>query len=182
MRYRSIAFRVFIFVSLAMIMGLTDFVTVTVNISDAQTDNQEIHIKADKIVADLDNREMELLGNVRVTQQNTTVNADKMKVYYQESNSQNAEQTIQAARSKVIANGNVSIEMDEMVAVTDAATYIRDTETLTLSGANSRLSNGPNSITGSKIIFFRTANKLIVESSAQDPVKALIYTGKSDLF
>jgi lipopolysaccharide transport protein LptA len=173
---------VLIFVALAMIMGITDFAMETVKISDAQTDNEEIHIKADRIIADLDGREMELLGNVRVTQQNTTVNADKMKVYYQESNSQKTDQSIQAAISKIIANGNVTIEMDEMVAVAEEAIYIRDTETLTLSGANSRLSSGPNSIIGSKIIFFRIENKLIVEGSAQEQVKALIYTGKTNLF
>ena len=165
-----------------MIVGLTGFVMENVTISDAQTDNQEIHIKADKIIADLDKREMELLGNVRVNQQKTTVTADKMKVYYKDSNSQKTEKSIQGAISKIIANGNVTIEMDKMVAVADEAIYIRDPEILTLSGANSRLSSGTNSITGSKIIFFRTKGQLIVESSDQDQVKALIYTGKSDLF
>lgn len=180
--YRSIALRVFIFVSLAMMAGLTGFVMESVNISDAQTNNEEIHIKADKIIADLDKREMELLGNVRVTQQKTIVTAAKMKVYYRDSNSQKTEKSIRGAISKIIANGNVTIEMDKIVAVTDEATYIKDPETLTLSGANSRLSSGPNSITGSKIIFFRAEGKLIVEGSAQDQVKALIYAGKTDLF
>lgn len=166
-----------------MIVGLAGFVMETVNISDAQTDNEEIHIKADKIIADLDKREMDLLGNVRVTQQKTSVNADKMKVYYRDSNSEKkTEKSIQGAISKIIANGNVTIEMDKIVAVTDEATYVKDSEILTLSGANSRLSSGPNWITGSKIIFFRAKNKLIVESSAQDQVKALIYAGKTDLF
>ena len=181
-RYRPIAFRAFIFVFLAMIVGLTGFVMETVNISDAQTDNEEIHIKADKIIADLDKREMELLGNVRVTQQKTTATADKMKVYYQDSNSQKTEKSIRGAISKIIANGNVTIEMDKIVAVADEAIYVKDSEVLTLSGANSRLSSGPNSITGSKIIFFRAKSKLIVEGSAQDQVKALIYAGKTDLF
>ena len=180
--YRAIAFREFIFLSLTMIVGLTGFVLVIVNISDAQTDSEEIHIKADKIIADLDKREMDLLGNVRVTQQKTTVTADKMKVYYQDSNSQKTEKSIQGAISKIIATGNVTIEMDKMVAVTDEATYIKESDILTLSGANSRLSSGPNSITGSKIIFSRAKGKLIVEGSAQNQVEALIYTGKTDLF
>jgi lipopolysaccharide transport protein LptA len=154
----------------------------TVNISGAQTDNEEIHIKADKIITDLDKRETELLGNVRVNQQKTTVSADKMKVYYRDSNSQKTEKSIRGAISKIIASGNVIIEMDEMVAVADEATYVKDSEILTLSGANSRLSSGPNSITGSKIIFFRAKGKLVVEGSAQSQVKALIYTGKTDLF
>ena len=173
-----------------MIVGLTGFVLETVNstdaqtdnLTDAQTDNEEIHIKADKIITHLDKREMELLGNVWVNQQKTTITADKMKVYYQDSNSQKTEKSIQGAISKIIANGNVTIEMDKIVAVTGEATYIKDSETLTLSGANSRLSSGPNSITGSKIIFYRAQNKLIVEGSAQNQVKALVYTGKTDLF
>ena len=168
--------------SLAMIVGLMDFVMQTVNISDAQTDNEQIHLKADKIIADLEKREMDLLGHVRVTQQKTTVTADKMKVYYRDSDSQKTEKSIQGAISKIIANGNVTIEMDKIVAVTDEATYIKDSEMLTLTGANSRLSSGPNSITGSKIIFFRTENKLIVEGSTQNPVKAVIYAGKVNLF
>ena len=165
-----------------MIVGLTDFVMETVNISNAQTDNEQIHLKADKIIADLDKREMDLLGHVRVTQQETTVTADQMKVYYRDSNSQKTEKSIQGAISKIIANGNVTIEIDKIVAVTDEATYIKDAEMLTLTGANSSLSSGPNSITGSKIIFFRTQNKLIVEGSAQNPVKAVIYAGKVELF
>lgn len=158
-----------------------------VNIADAQTNkeeiqNKEIHIKADKIIADLDNRETELLGNVQVTQQNTSVTADRMKVYYRDSNSQKTEKSIQGAITKIVANGNVIITMDNMAAAADEAVYIKDSEILTLSGANSRLSSGPNSITGSKIIFFRANAKLIVEGSAQNQVKALIYAGKTDLF
>ena len=182
MRYRLIAFRAFIFLSLATIVCLTGFVMETVNISNAQTENKEIHIKADKIIADLDKREMELLGNVRVTQQETIATADKMKVYYQDSNSQKTEESIRGAISKIIAKGNVIIEMDKIVAVADEAIYVKDPEVLTLSGANSSLSSGPNSITGSKIIFFRSKSKLIVEGSTQYQVKALIYTVKSDLF
>ena len=180
--YRQSAFRGLFFLFLAMLVGLAGIGLETVNVSGAKTDSEEIHINADKIIADLDNREAELLGNVRVTQQKTTITADKMKVFYQESKSQQTDESIQGAISKIVANGNVNIKMENMVAEAEEAIYIRDSDMLTLSGADSRLSSGPNSITGSKIIFFRTTRKLIVEGSPDKQVKALIYTKKTDLF
>ncbi len=178
---------VFIGLSFAIIAGLTGFILETANIAAAQTknketQNEEIHIKADKVIADLDKRETELLGNVRVTQQKTTISADRMRVYYQDANSPKSDTTIQGAITKIIANGNVTITMENMTALTEEAIYIRDTEVFTLSGIDSKLSSGPHSITGSKIIFFRVEGKLIVESSAQNRVRAVIYPGKKEFF
>jgi len=173
--------------SFAIGVGLTGVVLATVNIAGAQAkhheiQNNEIHIKADKIIANLDKRETEFLGKVRVTQQKTIVTADRMRVYYQDTNFQKEEKSIQGAITKITANGNVSITMDNMTALSEEAEYIKDSEVLTLSGANSRLSSGPNSITGTKIIFFRAQSKLIVEGSAQNPVRAVIYSQKKYLF
>ena len=72
--------------------------------------------------------------------------------------------------------------MEDLIAFTDEAVYITKTETLTMSGSNSRVISGENSITGSMFIVSRANGNIIVEGSDQHQVQAVLYPGETSLF
>ena len=145
-------------------------------------ESQRIHIKADKVVADLDGGEARFIGNVRITQGLTTVTSDKMDVYYKDVDNKNKNNEVKNSVRKIIATGNVKIHMEDLIAFTDEAIYITKTETLTMSGSNSRVISGENSIAGSMFIVSRANGNIIVEGSSQDQVQAVLYPGETSLF
>jgi lipopolysaccharide export system protein LptA len=68
-----------------------------------------------------------------------------------------------------------------MVASTELAEYIAETRVLTLTGQNSVITSGKNTITGSRIIFNRTEGRITVQSSESQPVKAQFYSEERDM-
>lgn len=145
-------------------------------------ESQKIHIRADKVIADLDGGEARFVGNVRVTRGQTAVTSDKMDVYYKDVDNKNENSEVKNSVRKIIATGNVKIHMEDLIAFTDEAIYITKTETLTLSGSNSRVISGENSISGSTFIVSRANGNIIVEGSKQVQVQAVLYPGETSLF
>jgi len=175
----------------AAILGLTAWTAGIhpATISMAQTsqpatvDNSEkIHITADQVIADLEGGEAEFVGNVRVTQGLSTVTADRMNVFYRDIDYKKEGSTIKQSIQKIIATGNVKINLKDMIAFTDQAVYVAETRTLTLSGSNSRVISGENSITGSTFVMSRTDGNVIVEGSTQHRVQAVFFAGEKGLF
>ena len=144
--------------------------------------NKEILIKADKLIADLDAGETEFLGNVRVTQDKTVITAERIKVYYRDLRYGKNNKINKESITKIIAKNNVTISFDNMMALTEEAVYLTGSEILTLTGINSKVISGPNSITGSKFTFFRTTGELIVEGSTQHQVQALFSSRAKGFF
>jgi lipopolysaccharide export system protein LptA len=145
-------------------------------------DNKEIHIKANKVIADLETGETEFIGDVRVSQGQTIVTADRMKVYYRDLNTNKKNRAIRESIYKVIANGNVKIHFEDMIALTDEAVWMVKSELLTLTGINSRVISGANSISGYKFVLSQSKGSLIVESSSRDQVEAVFFTGGKSVF
>jgi lipopolysaccharide transport protein LptA len=173
--------------ALTIMAAVTGITPVTDSIAGAQTAGddkagKEIHFKADRVIADLEANEAELLGNVRVSQDKTVITAKRMKIYYRDLKNEKSDSAIQQSIRKIIASGNVKISFDDMTALTEKAVYITGSEVLTLSGTNSKVISGPNSITGSKITFFRTNAKMIVEGSAQQQIQAVFVAGGKGSF
>ena len=79
---------------------------------------------------------------------------------------------------KLVANGNVKIYFDNRVAVTPQAVYNIETEILILSGDNSRIISGNDSISGEKITLYRTTGRINVESGSEKQVEAVFYSGE----
>jgi lipopolysaccharide export system protein LptA len=145
-------------------------------------ESQKIHIKADKVIADLDGGEAIFVGNVRITRGLTKVTSDRMYVYYKDIDNKNKNGEVKNSIRKIIATGNVKIHTEDMIAFTDEAVYITKTETLTMSGSNSRVISGDNSITGSTFIVSRANGNIIVEGSNHDQVQAVLFPGEKNLF
>ncbi len=144
--------------------------------------NEKIHITADKLISDHEAKYTEFIGNVRATQRDTVITADKLKIFLKrdmdnKKNSLAGDESIK----KIVANGNVQIKFDNRVAVTQQAVYITETRVLVLSGADSKVISGNNSISGEKITVYRTDGRIQVESGKGERVEAVLYPGEKGI-
>lgn len=146
--------------------------------------HQKIHIKADEVIADLESGETQFLGNVRISQGQSVIIADRMHVYYRKSegNPDPNNLAIKESIHKIIARGNVEINYENIVALSEEAVYMADSKILTLSGAGSEVISGTNRITGSKFVLSLANGGLSVEGGDGQRVRALVFPGKGDLF
>lgn len=144
--------------------------------------NEKIHITADKLISDHEAKYTEFIGNVRATQRDTVITADKLKIFFKRG-MDNKKNPLAGDESinKIVANGNVQIKFDNRVAVTQQAVYITETRVLVLSGADSKVISGNNSISGEKITIYRTDGRIQVEGGKGERVEAVLYTGEKGI-
>ena len=144
--------------------------------------NEKIHITADKLISDHEAKYAEFIGNVKATQRDTVITADKLKIFFKRG-MDNKKNPLAGDESikKIVANGNVQIKFDNRVAVTQQAVYITETRVLVLSGADSKVISGNNSISGEKITVYRTDGRIQVESGKGERVEAVLYTGEKGI-
>ena len=141
--------------------------------------NEKIHITADKLISDHEAKYTEFIGNVRATQRDTVITADKLKIFFKRG-VDNKKNPLAGDESinKIVADGNVQIKFDNRVAVTQQAVYITETRVLVLSGADSKVISGNNSISGEKITVYRTDGRIQVEGDKEERVEAVLYPGE----
>ena len=146
------------------------------------SENRKIHITADKLISDNDADYAEFIGNVRATQEDTVITADRLKIFVRKNpDNKGASGAGTESINKIIASGNVKINFDNRVAVTPQAVYNTKTGILVLSGDNSRIISGNDSISGEKITLYRTTGRITVESSEEKRVEAVFYSGEKGL-
>ena len=146
---------------------------------DIASRKEKIHISAKNLMVDGEGKYGEFSGNVRVTQGSTVITSDRLRILYkarQGKKTASGEDTIE----KIIAEGRVRITLDDKVAETDQAVYTTADQILVLSGANSKVSMGNNSISGNQITLYRADGRIKVESSSDKPVEAVFYPDDSD--
>ncbi len=144
--------------------------------------NEKIHITADKLISDHEAKYAEFIGNVKATQRDTVITADKLKIFFKRG-MDNKKNPLAGDESinKIVANGNVQIKFDNRVAVTQQAVYINETRVLVLSGADSKVISGNNSISGEKITIYRTDGRIQVEGGKGERVEAVFYPGEKGI-
>ena len=146
------------------------------------SEDRKIHITADKLISDNDADYAEFIGNVRATQEDTVITADSLKIFVKiNSDNKGAPGVRTESINKIIASGNVKINFDNKVAVTPQAVYNTETGVLVLSGDNSRIVSGKDSISGEKITIYRTTGRITVESGGEKRVEAVFYSGEKGL-
>ncbi len=124
--------------------------------------DQPIDITADKLIANQNAAFVEFSGNVKAVQGQTTIIADNLKVFYQESSDANA-QVGQDRIKQITATGHVNIRMEDKQAQCEEAVYLAPSQTIILSGQNTRLQSQNNTITGEKITIYQKTGQIIVE-------------------
>ncbi len=146
------------------------------------SEDRKIHITADKLISDNEHDYAEFIGNVRATQQDTVITADRLKIFIKKNpDNKGARGVGTESIDKIIASGNVKINFDNRVAVTRQAVYNTETEVLVLSGDDSRIISGKDSISGEKITLYRATGRITVESGKEKRVEAVLYSGEKGL-
>ena len=142
-----------------------------------QPENEPIQIVADKLISYNEDKYAEFIGNVKVTQGDFTITSDKLRIYYQGELLENEKKdSDEELLKKIIATGNVKISSEQYHAEADNAEYDTAAKTVILSGENSKVISGKNSITGSKITLNQKSGQVKVESSGTKRIKAEFFT------
>ncbi len=139
-----------------------------------------IHIAADSLITDPQNRTAEFIGHVLATQGNTTITSDRLMIYYREG-LQSVSTSGTNAIVRIVAQGMVKIVLEEQVAYTEHAEYIIDKRIVILSGSDSKIVNRNDSISGHKITLYRDDGRIHVAGTQKKPVEAIFYSDK-DVF
>lgn len=180
--YRLIATPAAVFLTLFVFTAFGLFADNTPTDQNRDNAEQKIHITSDSLITDNDTNYAEFIGNVKAHQGPNTITAQRLKIYFK-STVNHADNRIAGEESirKIVANGNVIINFDNKVAVAQEAVYITDTRILVLTGANSKITSGSDSISGEKITLFRADGRINVESGAEKRVEAVFFSGEKGL-
>jgi len=158
---------------------------------DKKAEDQPILIKADQLISNNEEKWAEFIGNVKVTQADLIIDSDKLRIYYrgelldaEEKSDNNSNNNNENALKKIIATGNVKIKTTKYIAESDRVEYDTDAMTITMTGDNSKVISGKNSIAGSKIILYRKDNRVKVLGNQKKRVEATFFSGgtASDAF
>ena len=145
--------------------------------SPSLTPTAPIKVSADKLISGNNSDFAEFIGNVHASQDNFSIRSQRLKIYYTTHPGQQKGLAAEGQSiKKIVATGGVRILADNRTATTERAEYEVDSQILTLSGENSKIVSGKNSITGSKITFYRVENRVRVEGAPTRQVQALYYS------
>ena len=153
--------------------------------SDTKPEDTPIIITAEQLESDNKAKFAEFNGNVKVTTADFVITSDKLRIYYkgellETEKKGNDEEMLK----KIVATGNVKITSDQYNAKTEKLEYDTATMTIILTGENSTVFSGKNSIIGSKIILYQKDGRVKVLGSKNKRIKAEFYSGgeTSDAF
>jgi len=136
-----------------------------------QQNLKKLHITADSLVASQNNQQVIFTGHVIALYELTTITSDKLQVFY--SDQVDKEKINRSSVKKIIATGNVKIEIEGKTAQCEKAVYLTSTNSLTLTGEDARLQSEDSYITGNKITVFQDTGQIIVDGSNEKRVNAV---------
>jgi len=147
-------------------------------VPDAAGQKEKIRIVADVLTSDSETRFAEFVGNVRATQGDTVITSDRLKIFYSEKLAESKTPSAgEGAIKRIVATGNVKISFDNRVATAQEAVYNTESKILVLSGSQSKITSGSDSITGEKITYNRSDGRITVESGRASRVEAVFHSG-----
>ena len=151
-------------------------------VGDPAATDQELVITADRLDADAEGNYSEFSGNVKAVQGDTIITADRIRIDFKSSRNSSGQLSVgEDAVEKITATGHVKISTGEMTALTNKASYVTASRLLVLSGPDSTVKSGKNSITGAKITMDRASGRITVENNATNQVRALFFTNGKGL-
>jgi len=118
---------------------------------DNKTNDDPIQITADQLISNNEKKYAEFIGNVRATQADFVITSDKLRIYYQGDllNKESKSNQNDDMLKKIVATGNVKITSSQYDAESDRIEYDTASMTITMTGENSKVISGKNSISGS---------------------------------
>jgi lipopolysaccharide transport protein LptA len=121
-------------------------------------------ISADKLLTNAEEKYFEFIGDVKATQADYVITSDSIKIYYEGDLINPKKQSSNKDMfKKIVASGNVEVVSDQYTAKAARMEYDFGTQILILSGENSTITTGKNSIIGSKITLYNADGRIKVE-------------------
>lgn len=147
---------------------------------DKKTKNPPIRITADQLVVDNQNQSARFSGNAKAVQGKAIISADSLTIIYK-SGKEKSPAGVSRNIERIKANGNVRIELDNRVAVSNQAVYTVGERKLVLTGPESKIIRGKDEIIASKITFYRDTGNVEFDSDPKKPVEAIIRSDQRGL-
>ena len=145
--------------------------------SDTKPENTPIIITAEQLESDNKAKFAEFIGNVKATQADFVITSDKLRIYYKgELLNTEKKGNDEEVLKKIVATGNVKVTSDQYIAKTEKLEYDTASMTIILTGENSTVIDGKNSITGSKIILYQKDGRVKVLGSKNKRIKAEFFS------
>ena len=115
-------------------------------------DGEPIEIEASELRVEDNNSTATFVGDVVVTQGETSLKTQRLKVFYAGSGSSAEEGAVQQRISRLEAEGGVFVTSKDQTAKGDAASFDMNREVMEMTGREVVLSQGPNVVVGSRLV------------------------------
>jgi lipopolysaccharide transport protein LptA len=145
--------------------------------AESQKGDEQVYISADRLVIDNNQKVAEFSGNVTATRGDTVITANRLDIHYKARGKKNKPVAGQEAIQKIVARGQVTIRFGNVLAETQQAVYTQKKQTIVLTGANSWVRDGKNSIAGSTITLYMDDNSIRATRGKENRVEAVFQTG-----
>jgi lipopolysaccharide export system protein LptA len=175
--------------ALALFLAVAAPITAGAQGKKGPQDEFPLHITADRMEADQNQKLITFSGQVKATHQDTVLYADRLLVYFEQTPGSKPPAKPPEPKetsplgdlggekiSRIVAKGQVRVVQQDKVATGQEATYYRDKDEIVLVG-NPQLWRAENTLKGERIIFNLKNNKMHVESSPKKRVEAHLYPG-----
>lgn len=158
-----------------------------VAISTAQSDKaagaadtgQKTEIESDRLETNSAEKYAEFIGNVRATQGEHRLSSQKLRIYYSGDTASLKEIAPDADEDlkirKIVAYGDVHIVSEDYTVDTSRAEYEVATQIMTLTGPNSKVTQGKNTLIGSKITLYQADGRVQVDGDSGKRVKVIFF-------
>lgn len=146
---------------------------------------EPIKISADRLDSNPVEKYAEFIGNVKASQADYLITCKSLKIYYDgDLIRRKKEPSGTNMLNKIVARGNVTVNSEQFTAKTERLEYDFKTQKLELTGQNSMITMGQNSIAGSKITYYRAEERFKVEGGSDKRVNAVFFSdgNVSDMF
>ncbi len=172
-KYQSVNITVFLmlFVLMSVLLFSATGLSQSIDPLNSEQDLKKLHITADSLVASQNNQLVIFSGRVIALYELTTIRSDKLQVYY--SDHIDKKQLNSSSIKKIVATGNVQIELEDKTAKCDRAIYLTSSNSLILTGEETRLQSEDSYITGNKITIYQNTGKITVDGSDDKRVNAV---------
>ncbi len=140
---------------------------------DMMKTGEKIHISADRLIASQNNQMVTFSGNVKAIHGKVTISSDNLNVFYTDPKNTSDKKYNKESIERIVASGNVTIEMEGKTATCDQAVYQTSTKSMTLTGENTRIQSGDNYITGNTVTIYQDTGQITVDGNNTKRVNAV---------
>jgi len=138
-----------------------------------------IHIKSDLMEANDQAGVVVFTGSVVATQDDLTINSDRMEVFYSKQEDKAAtDDGAKRSIDRIVAIGHVHIVKGARTATAEKAVYEKPAEKIVLTGS-AQVVEGQNRVKGDVITMFVNESRSVVQGTGKDRVEAVVFPSEN---